>query len=265
MTVVNGYLHSMGLRGVKAELVGQLTAPGPLVEQRLSPGSAELFALAGNLPEPLITPEIERILTSLAAMPQARVLKALFSLLCRPEPFLHWRAVEVMGPLVARVGDGDMEAARVVMRRFMWSLNDESGGIGWGAPEAMAESLVHNDTLADEYSHILVSFMREDGFYLEYPPLQRGLMWGLGRLAAQRPALLREKRAIGHLLPYLASPDPEVRGLAARVAGLLDAREAVESLEKLQPQNDLLTLYHHNRLLTLSVGLMASAVLEKLR
>jgi hypothetical protein len=96
-----------------------------------------------------------------------------------------------MGVTVARLANQDMEAARIVMRRFMWSLNDESGGIGWGAPEAMAECLASHAGLAGEYTKILVSFMREDGFYLELPSLQRGLMWGIGRLAQVRPQLLR--------------------------------------------------------------------------
>jgi hypothetical protein len=126
-----------------------------------------------------------------------------------------------------------MEAARVVMRRFMWSLNDESGGIGWGAPEAMGEIMATHDRLAEEYGHMLVAYMREDGFYLELEQLQRGLMWGLARFAMVKPDLLKRKKAPAYLLPYLDSSDSTVRGLAAWALGLLHAGEAVASLEKL--------------------------------
>lgn len=34
-----------------------------------------------------------------------------------------------------------MDSARIVMRRLMWSLNDESGGIGWG-PGNVRPSLI---------------------------------------------------------------------------------------------------------------------------
>eukprot|EP00362_Geleiidae_sp_MMETSP1317_P000447 CAMPEP_0201284794 /NCGR_PEP_ID=MMETSP1317-20130820/84991_1 /ASSEMBLY_ACC=CAM_ASM_000770 /TAXON_ID=187299 /ORGANISM="Undescribed Undescribed, Strain Undescribed" /LENGTH=71 /DNA_ID=CAMNT_0047606373 /DNA_START=1077 /DNA_END=1289 /DNA_ORIENTATION=- len=56
-----------------------------------------------------------------------------------------------------------MEEARIVMRRMLWSMNDESGGIGWGVPEAMAEVMTCNKGLAEEYIHMLISYMREDG------------------------------------------------------------------------------------------------------
>jgi len=36
----------------------------------------------------------------------------------------------------------------------MWSLNDESGGIGWGAPEAMGAIMARHTGLADEYANI---------------------------------------------------------------------------------------------------------------
>ena len=51
-----------------------------------------------------------------------------------------------MGAVVANLAEKDMESARVVMRRLMWSLNDESGDIGWSRPEAMGEIIAsHGD------------------------------------------------------------------------------------------------------------------------
>jgi len=102
---------------------------------------------------------------------------------------VRWHAVSVFGTTVDRMAGQDLESARIVMRRFLWSLNDESGGIGWGAPEAMAEIMYHCRPLAEEHLHMLVSYMREDGpeafqdgNFIELPMLQRGLLWGIGRL-----------------------------------------------------------------------------------
>lgn len=168
--------------------------------------------------------ELADVLTTLAGYPPEKLLNPLFSGICSASEKTKWNAVYAMGVTVARLAEQDMEAARVVMRRFMWNLNDESGGIGWGTPEAMAECLACHEGLAQEYTKILVSFMREDGFYLELPTLQRGLMWGISRLAQVHPELLRTWQAPRYLNPYLQSGDPVVRALATHaLEQLLDS------------------------------------------
>jgi HEAT repeat protein len=151
------------------------------------------------------------------------------------------------------------------MRRFMWSLNDESGGIGWGAPEAMGEVMACHEGLAREYGHILVAFMREEGFYLELELLQRGLMWGIGRLAQVRPSLLRQKNAATYLLPYLRSADGAVRGLAAWALGLLQAKEAIPGLEQLLSDPGELRQYIKRAFVAETVGSLAQKALANIK
>ena len=212
----------------------------------------------------LATPDIGRILAELATHPPEALLNALFSGICHADQHTRWHAITAMGGTVARLANQDMEAARIVMRRFMWSLNDESGGIGWGAPEAMAECLASHPGLAGEYTNILVSFMREDGFYLELPPLQRGLMWGIGRLAQVRPQLLRSWQAPLYLLPYLDSEDLMVRALAARALGQLRVVEAAAKITQWSGDTTELTLYADRRLTTVTVGQLAREALAAL-
>jgi len=192
---------------------------------------------------------------------EQQLLNPLFSGICRSEELLKWHAVAAMGVVVARLADRAMEPARVVMRRLMWSLNDESGGIGWGAPEAMGEVLASHAGLAEEYTHVLVSFMREDGFFIEYEPLQRGLMWGVGRLAAVRPELLLAKGAVGYLLPYLDSGDAAVRGLAARAFGMLRTEEVAPSLVHLLADHRPVCYWQENGMVASSVGELARLAL----
>ena len=146
----------------------------------------------------------------------------------------------------------------------MWSLNDESGGIGWGAPEAMGEITATHDTLAKEYGHMLVAYMREDGFYLELPQLQQGLMWGLARLATTKPALLKAKNVIKYLLPYLDSPDSTVRGLAARALGILQSQEATGDLAKLANDSALVKIYINHTFAADTVGGLAHKALANI-
>ncbi len=219
----------------------------------------------------LASRDLKALLAKLAELPPIQCINPLFAGICHHDPRIHWHAVMGMGPTVARLAEQDMEAARVVMRRFMWSLNDESGGIGWGAPEAMAEALAHHDKLAAEYTHILVAFMREDGFFLEHEPLQRGLMWGVGRLAAHRRDLLYHWQADQYLPPYLSSPDPAVRGLAARAAGILGLRAARPRLMALasgqHPEEEAVVEVYEpaqDRLIASTVAQLAQQALAKL-
>ncbi|MDP2106557.1 MAG: HEAT repeat domain-containing protein, partial [Desulfobulbaceae bacterium] len=144
-----------------------------------------------------------------------------------------------------------------VMRRFMWMLNDESGGIGWGVPEAMAEVLYCHAGLAGEYTHILVSFMREDGFYLELEALQRGLIWGVARLAGAAPDLLRSKDAVRYLLPYLVTVDPTIQGLTCLALGRLGDRQSLSYLPPFFEDPRTLAIYQNGEFIETTVGELA--------
>lgn len=119
----------------------------------------------------------------------SRSINPLFSFIQSTDEQIKWRAVKAMGKVVGMMASKNLESARVVMRRLMWSLNDESGGIGWGAPEAMGEIMAQDNRLADEYYKILLSYTDKDGNYLEYEPLRKGAVWAIKRVAESMPAI----------------------------------------------------------------------------
>ncbi|MBI9091016.1 MAG: hypothetical protein JEZ12_17530 [Desulfobacterium sp.] len=122
--------------------------------------------------------------------PPKRVVNPLFSYIQSCDGRIKTRAVTAMGKVVAALADQEMEAARIVMRRLMWSLNDESGGIGWGAPEAMAEIMAEHEGLAREFHKILISYVDSEGNYLEFAPLRQGAVLGLKRLFKAQPRVM---------------------------------------------------------------------------
>ncbi len=164
---------------------------------------------------------LEKLLEELSSEDAQALIHPLFSAISSNDPREKRHGVKAFGQTMARLANQDMEAARVVMRRFMWMLNDESGGIGWGVPEAFGETLYCHQGLAKEYTHILVSFMREDGFYLELEALQQGLMWAINRLAEVEPQLLLSKNADYYLQDYLSSKDQVVRNSARQALNKL--------------------------------------------
>lgn len=183
----------------------------------------------------------------------------LFSALCNPKPLVRWRAVTGFGAVVAALAAKTPEKARVVMRRFIWSLNDESGGIGWGAPEAMAEIMTQSPLMATEYHNHVLAYIHEDhcrpDCYLEHAPLRRGAMWGVARLAQVRPELAQAARP--DLLCALDDCDGAIRGLAAWASGLLDCTSALPRLEAMLADPSAIELYRDRVLTETTAGALA--------
>jgi len=196
-------------------------------------------------------------------MPSRQVVNALFSMLCHQNPLIKWRAVKAMGTVLEKLARVDIEGARVVMRRLMWSLNDESGGIGWGAPEVMGEAMSQSDILANEYASMLGSYADEKSNFLEYVPLQRGLLWAWVRLSEKRPETLRGWE--NHLPKYLESGDPVVRGhavIAIGNLGLADAKVPVAAL--LNDETEFET-FQTDKIATLRIQDVARKTIDKLQ
>lgn len=206
--------------------------------------------------------DLAGVLGLLKRFPPRQLLNPLIGSLCNHDEMAKWLAVSALGRVVAALADQELEAGRVVMRRFMWMLNDESGGIGWGVPEAMAEVMACHAGLADEFHQVLVAQMREDGNFLELEMLQRGLLWGIGRLAGVRPELLLKREAPRYLHPYLASEDSEVRGRAAWALGRLEAGAAQNSLVGLTADPGQASIYAEGRLTRHTVGELATLALR---
>ena len=165
--------------------------------------------------------DLEQVLRELKKIPPRKAINSLISVFYDSDLELRSKAISAFGQVVADLANEDMESARVIMRRLMWMLNDESGGIGWGAPEAMAEAMACHPRLAEEYVRILLSYIREDGNFLEYEPLRRGALWGIGRLAQIYPEMLIELDAAKYIRPYLEDDGPSSRELSAQSLRML--------------------------------------------
>jgi hypothetical protein len=203
----------------------------------------------------------EKSLEEICLMPARRVVNPLFSFFYNKEELVKWRAVAAMGAVVARLAQQDLESARIVMRRLMWNLNDESGGIGWGSPEAMGDIMARHDGLAKEYASILVSYINEAGNFLEHEMLQRGVLWGLGRLAHARPELVRD--AAAYLPLFMRSKDAVHRGLAAWVSGAIPSEITEPLLKHLTTDEARINIFINMKLEERTVGQLAVEALSQ--
>ena len=140
------------------------------------------------------------------ARAEPRAIGLLQSLLFDEDELLRWRAVEALGRAAAVRAEPGLEPVRELLRRTLWLMNDESGGLLWNGPQVLGAVLANVPPLCDEFASIVAS-------YLEEEPFRAGTRWALWRLAAVRPGVVADLAA--GLAASLADADPAVRGLGA--------------------------------------------------
>lgn len=202
-----------------------------------------------------------------ADIPTQHLISPLFSALFSTREEIHWRAVFCMGQTVSSLARKSLESARVVMRRLMWSLNDESGGIGWGAPEAMGEIMARHPRLAEEYASILCSYIipsQGPDNYLEYRPLRQGAYWGIARLAQASPEYVQSCRKD---LEYGLERETEPKTLIFICLALTQFKEfsakTTANLHDLSQRDETARIYWNNQFQCMSLRSLAQSVLQK--
>lgn len=197
--------------------------------------------------------------------PDMIVVNSLISLLSTMDLSIKWRAILAIGTLINVIAEKNMEYARTLIRRLMWSLSEESGSIGWGVPEAIGEVLARNDDLAEEYTEIFISYIRKDGNFLANEVLQEGTLWGIGRIAEVRPDILKRCNTGSHIMEFLNSKNPVSRALSARALGLLHEEEASSLLERLLSDYTTVKLFIMEKMYILQVKDLAMEALFLIR
>jgi hypothetical protein len=99
-----------------------------------------------------------------------------------------------------------LEVVRESLRRTLWLMNDESGGLLWCGPQLMGAVLANVPALCDEYLALLGTFLEEE-------PFRVGTRWALWRIATVRPTPVADFAP--DLVASLTDPDAAVRGHAA--------------------------------------------------
>lgn len=181
-------------------------------------------------------------LARLAQIPDAKLTGHLFSYFYNKDELIKFRSVSAMGELVARIADNCLEKARIILRRIMWNLNDESGGIGWGSPEAMGEILSKSSTLAREFRNILFSYLDHKGNHIEHEVLQRGVLWGIGTYLLTAPGDLSDVTR-EQLQAHLSSKDPVKRGYAIRALSNANVFEYMVLPDSIQADSTSIDIY----------------------
>jgi hypothetical protein len=95
------------------------------------------------------------------AVEDTTVRASVYSLLCDGDTAIRDRAAECLGLIAA---NDEIDSVREIVRRLVWSMNDEAGSLIPHAPQAIGEILFNVPSLIDEYSEILASFSETEPF-----------------------------------------------------------------------------------------------------
>ena len=188
------------------------------------------------------------------AIRRKRVLGRLVVVTYDPDPLISWRAVEAMGLACDRLAAVDPECVRQHVRRLHWLMSEESGGICWRAPEAMAEVVSHRPQLLASYIPIIVYLIREMAEEdLEH--FRAGVLWGIGRLG-----LTCSEHVLGAMAAITAAlddPDSQVRGMALWCLSAVGQGRHVAARPDLLADEGPVELYEGRCLIHTSVGGLA--------
>jgi len=184
-------------------------------------------------------------------------MRPLSSLLFDEDELVRWRAIEGLGFAALHEARRDNERVRRQIRRFFWLMNDESGGICWNAPEAIAEILYNVPSLIEEYGLQLPSFFVEE-------PFERGSRWAVVRLAAREQSVFTATAPA--LVVSLEDTDGVVRGLSLLGLRALKNRSGRERAAELTGDHYPMKIYDFDsgNLVGTTVGELARTYLASL-
>ena len=166
---------------------------------------------------------------------------------------ISWRAIEAIGLITGKIAPSDPDFVRNTVGRVLWMIRDESGGIGWSAPETLGEIVRNNPELCADIAPIIASFHEEI-------MLRKGVMRALGRIGKLNIDFT--DYAIPIVTHYLDSPDSTLRGYAAWACGRLGAVLTADRLEKLKGDKSIIPFYKERELKEVTVGEIAGHALD---
>jgi len=196
-----------------------------------------------------------------------KLISPLFSTLYSKSFEIKSRGISCFGIVVPTIAKSNLEDARIIMRRLIWNLNDESGGIGWGSPEAQAEIMANHQQLAKEFYRVFLSYIiLRDGpdNYLEYEPLREGVYWGIARLSQARPELIQPYSTL--LIQALSLENsPQIYAYLCLAFTNLKTREddLRPILQKIAKRKDNLTIFWDKSMQTLPLTQLVHKALDQ--
>lgn len=166
------------------------------------------------------------------AQKSRKALSLLVRMAYDKETLVGWRAIKAAGRVSKALATIDREFLRITVRKLLWSLSDESGGIGWSAPELLGE-IVSSDPagFAD-----IVPLIAEV-YDIEEETFRPGVVYALTRIAEVSPESVACYQKI--IVRSLVDKNPLMKIYALELVALLWNNVCRNNLWSLEYQDKL--------------------------
>jgi len=199
-----------------------------------------------------------------------KTLSLLIRMAYDKETLVGWRAIKAAGRVAKALANIDREFLRITIRKLLWSLSDESGGIGWSAPELLGE-IVSSDP--EGFSDIIP--LIAEVYDIEEQTFRPGVVYALTRISEVSPERVACYQKI--IIRSLVDKNPLMRVYALLLVEVLwtnacrtniwskEFTEKLKSVVKnLENDREVAWVYLNSAFIDVQVGEMSKKLFDKL-
>jgi hypothetical protein len=200
-----------------------------------------------------------------------KALSLLIRMAYDKETLVGWRAIKAVGRIANVLVNAEREFLRIAVRKLLWSLSDESGGIGWAAPELLGE-IVQSDP--EGFADIIPLIAEVYG--IEEQTFRPGVMYALARVAEVSPEIIVNYQKI--IIRSLLDTNPLIRVYTLELIGLLwpvvcnknlwsmDYKKKIQNVvNNMKNDKKVAWIYKNSDFIDIEVGEYASILAKKLK
>jgi hypothetical protein len=207
----------------------------------------------------------------LLALKDRKTLSLLIRMAYDKETLVGWRAIKAVGRVAKVFVKTEHEFLRIAIRKLLWSLSDESGGIGWAAPELLGEIVS-----ADPEGFADIIPLIAEVYGIEEQTFRPGVMYALVRIAEVSPELVTDYQKI--IIRSLVDKNPLIKIYTLELVGLLwsvaclkniwsiEYKMKVESIvNSMKEDRGVAWIYKNNGFIDIEVGYNSHILANKLK
>jgi hypothetical protein len=203
------------------------------------------------------------------AQSDRKTLSLLIRMAYDKETLVGWRAIKAVGRIAKVLVKTEHEFLRNAIRKLLWSLSDESGGIGWAAPELLGEIVS-----ADPEGFADIIPLIAEVYDVEEQTFRPGVMYALTRIAEVSPELVANYQKV--IIKSLVDTNPLIRIYTLELVGLLwplacnkwssGYQKNVETaVNNMKDDKKVAWIYKNNDFIDIEVGYNAHFLANKLK